>query len=203
MRNVKVKICGLTREQDVQAAVEAGADALGFVFARSPRQITAARANELARLVPAGVLKVGLFLNQPRVEIEQVLATVALDVLQFHGTETAAECRLFDLPYLKAVSMLDNSALQNAGADYPDAAGLLLDSHIAGGAGGSGKVFDWSMVRHGPIPVWLAGGLNPANVAVAVQQAKPYAVDVSSGVESSPGIKSARLITAFINAVRS
>lgn len=187
----------------MHAAVAAGADALGFVFTRSPRQITAARASELARLVPAGVLKAGLFLNQSQFEIEQVLATVALDILQFHGTESAAQCRLFDLPYLKAVSMSDNSALQIAGVDYPDAAGLLLDSHIAGSAGGSGKVFDWSKIKHGSIPVWLAGGLNPDNVAAAVQQVKPYAVDVSSGVESSPGIKSAEMIAAFINAARS
>ncbi len=203
MQAVKVKICGLTREQDVHAAVEAGADAVGFVLTRSPRQITAAKARELSRLVPTGILKVGLFLNQSRAEVEQVLNTVELDVLQFHGTETAEQCRRFDLPYLKAVSMLDNSALQIAAEDYPDAFGLLLDSHVAGRAGGSGKVFDWSLISHGSIPVWLAGGLNPDNVAAAVQLAKPFAVDVSSGVESSPGIKSKEKIVAFIKAARS
>lgn len=203
MRDVKVKICGLTREQDVQASVAAGADAIGFVLTRSHRQISPARASQLSLIVPAGVLKVGLFLNQSRAEIEQVLNTVSLDILQFHGTETAEECRQFGLPYLKSVSMLDGSAIKIAATDYPDAAGLLLDSHIAGKVGGSGKVFDWSLISHGSIPVWLAGGLNPENVAAAVRQAKPFAVDVSSGVEASPGIKNAEKIAAFINAVRS
>jgi len=203
MQDVKVKICGLTREQDVQASVMAGADAIGFVLTRSPRQITAARANELSLLVPAGVLKVGLFLNQSRAEIEQVLNTVSLDILQFHGTESAEDCRQFDLPYLKSVSMLDGSALKIAAIDYPDAAGLLLDSHVAGKVGGSGKVFDWSLISKGSIPLWLAGGLNQDNVAAAMQQAQPFAVDVSSGVESSPGIKCAEKIVAFINAARS
>lgn len=202
MHDVKVKICGLTRPQDVQACVAAGADAVGFVFTKSPRQISPAKASELSLLVPSGVLKVGLFLNQSAALVEQVLDEVDLDVLQFHGTETAEDCRQYDLPYLKSVSMLDNSALHLAANTYADALGLLLDSHVAGQAGGSGKVFDWSLVSHGKIPVWLAGGLNPDNVAAAVIQAKPFAVDVSSGVESSPGIKSAEKITAFINAAR-
>ena len=203
MHDIKIKICGLTREQDVQACVGVGVDALGFVFTKSPRQITASRATELTSLVPDGILKVGLFLNQAEAEVQQVLSTVGLDVLQFHGTETADYCRQFDLPYLKSVSMLDDGALQRAANEFPDAMGLLLDSHIAGKAGGSGQVFDWSLIRHGSIPVWLAGGLNPSNVTTAVQQVKPYAVDVSSGVESSPGIKSAEKISAFIDAARS
>lgn len=202
MTDVLIKVCGLTREQDVQAAVEAGVDAVGFVFTSSPRQVSAKRAAELGLLVPENVLKVGLFLNQSKSQIESVLNLVALDLLQFHGQEKADLCSTFLMPYLKAVSMHDGGSLRLAQSTYPDAAGLLLDSHISGQQGGSGKVFDWSKVEACEKPVWLAGGLHPDNVAEAIKMVRPYAVDVSSGVEISPGIKSASRISAFVDAVR-
>lgn len=202
MSRVLVKICGLTREQDVISAVDCGADAIGFVFTKSPRQITIETAVRLAALVPAGVLRIGLFLNQHRPEIEKVLNAVTLDVLQFHGNEPEVDCLGFDLPWLKAVAMADTDSARQAEKDYPNAKGLLLDSHTPGGQGGSGKVFDWSMIRPLSIPVWLAGGLTEANVAAAIKIVRPYAVDVSSGVESAPGIKDPNRMAAFIKAVR-
>lgn len=202
MSRVLVKICGLTREEDVISAVDCGADAIGFVFTKSPRQITIETATRLAGLVPAGVLRIGLFLNQNRPEIEKVINAVTLDVLQFHGNETEMDCLGFDLPWLKAVAMTDIGSARQAEKDYPSAKGLLLDSHTPGGQGGSGKVFDWSLIRPLSIPVWLAGGLTEVNVAEAIKMVRPYAVDVSSGVESAPGIKDPNKMAAFIKAVR-
>jgi len=202
MNKVKVKICGLTRAEDVQAAVEAGADAVGFVFTASPRRISIATAVDLSRYVPGGVLRVGLFLDQERSEIERVVNSVPLDLLQFHGNETEQECNLFGLPWLKAVAMEDAGSVQRAQRDYPGAAGLLLDSHSRGERGGSGRVFDWSLSVPESRAIWLAGGLNADNVGQAIRTVKPFAVDVSSGVEIKPGIKDAGMIMAFFKAVR-
>lgn len=202
MSSVFIKICGLTREQDVKAAISSGADAIGFVFTASPRRITAEKALQLSAGIPAGVLRVGLFLNQDKSEIEQVINSVALDVLQFHGSETEQDCAAFGLPWLKAVAMENAVSVSQAESDYPSAMGLLLDSHRAGKRGGSGKVFDWSLSTAVSKPVWLAGGLDPDNVAAAIRVVRPYAVDVSSGVESAPGIKDAVRISQFIKAVR-
>ena len=202
MSGVLIKICGLTRVADVRAAVEAGADALGFVFTESPRRISADVAIELVDYVPRRVLRVGLFMNQDRSEIGGVVNAVPLDVLQFHGSETERECEAFELPWLKAVAMENSESARQAERDFPNAMGLLLDSHTAGKRGGSGEVFDWSLSRPVSKPVWLDGGLNPQNVAEAIRIVKPYAVDVSSGVEVSPGIKDAARMTAFVNAVR-
>ena len=202
MNRVIVKICGLTREEDVRVAVAHGADALGFVFTASPRRISIQTAIRLCSYVPEGVLRVGLFLDQDRSEIEQVVSSVPLDVLQFHGSETEPECSVYGLPWLKAVAMVNADSTMQAELDYPGALGLLLDSHAPGQRGGSGEVFDWSLSRPLTKPVWLAGGLNADNVGEAIRVLKPYAVDVSSGVESAPGIKDANRITAFIKAVR-
>ena len=199
---VKVKICGLTRGEDVKAAVAAGADAVGFVFTASPRRISADTAMRLSSYVPEGVLRVGLFLNQDRSEIDRVINAVPLDVLQFHGNETEQECRVFGMPWLKAVAMENTESARQAARDHPGAMGLLLDSHTAGKRGGSGKAFDWSLSRPLKKPVWLAGGLNAANVGQAIRIVRPYAVDVSSGVEAAPGIKDASSITSFIRTVR-
>ena len=199
---VNIKICGLTREEDVGAAVEAGADALGFVFTDSPRRITIDTAIRLLGYVPGGILRVGLFLNQDRSEIERVINSVPLDVLQFHGSESETECGVYDMPWLKAVAMESAESAQQAESDYPDAMGMLLDSHTAGKRGGSGKVFDWSLSRSVAKPIWLAGGLNATNVAQAIHIVRPFAVDVSSGVEAAPGIKDTSRIRAFIKAVR-
>ena len=202
MSSIKVKICGLTRDEDVKAAVAAGADAIGFVFTASPRRISINTAIRLSSYVPKGVLRVGLFLDQDRSEIDQVINSVSLDVLQFHGSETEQECRVFGLPWLKAVAMENAESAKQAESDYPGAMGLLLDSHATGKRGGSGKVFDWSLSRSIAKPIWLAGGLNSANVAQAIRVVRPFAVDVSSGVEAAPGIKDASRIRTFIKAVR-
>jgi len=201
MSSIKIKICGLTRDEDVKAAVAAGADAIGFVFTASPRRISINTAIRLSSYVPKGVLRVGLFLDQDRSEIDQVINSVSLDVLQFHGSETEQECRVFGLPWLKAVAMENAESAKQAESEYPGAMGLLLDSHATGKRGGSGKVFDWSLSRPIAKPIWLAGGLNSANVAQAIHVVRPFAVDVSSGVETAPGIKDASRIRAFIEAV--
>jgi len=201
MSQVKIKICGLTRVEDVKAVVAAGVNAIGFVFTDSPRRISAQQAVQLSRYIPDGVLRVGLFLNQPRTEIEEVLNAVALDVLQFHGSESEQDCNAFGIPYLKAVAMTDEQSAKQAERDYPTAMGLLLDSHTVDKPGGSGHVFDWTMSQPLNQQVWLAGGLNADNVEQAIRTVKPYAVDVSSGVEASPGMKDPAKIDAFVMAV--
>jgi phosphoribosylanthranilate isomerase len=203
MNSVKVKICGIMRHSDVRVAVQAGADALGFVFApESKRVLDPLRANELVTRVPAFVARVGLFMDQGFEEVVAILDQVPLNFLQFHGAENAAFCRRFGLPYIKAVSMVPGSGgekgVQRAAEAFGDAAALLLDSHVMGGAGGTGRVFDWSQVPKCPLPLVLAGGLSPGNVRQAVEQVKPWAVDVSSGVEIAPGIKSEDLMRKFI-----
>jgi len=195
----RVKICGLTRETDIDAAVMAGADALGFVFAPgSKRLLEPSRAADLVKRVPAFVSRVGLFLNQDAHDVEQVLSQVPLSLLQFHGTEQAGFCRQFGLPYIKAVSVQSEHSVERAETEFPDAAGLLLDSHPAGGLGGTGQVFDWTRIGCSGLPLILAGGLTAANVSDAVRRVKPWAVDVSSGVEHSPGIKNADAMKQFI-----
>jgi len=201
---VRVKICGLTRAGDVHAAVRAGADALGFVFApRSKRVLRAPLAAELAAAVPAFVCRVGLFMDQDFDSVARILDRVPLSLLQFHGSEEAAFCRRFGLPYIKAVSMTPRGAVERAAEKYPDAAALLLDSHPVGETGGTGRVFDWSRVTAAPLPLVLAGGLTPDNVRQAVKQVRPWAVDVSSGVEVAPGIKSEELMDQFIKEAKS
>jgi len=199
MTAVRVKICGFTRPSDVRAAVVAGADALGFVFApRSKRVLTIPRAAELVTGVPAFVSRVGLFMDQDFEAVARILDQVPLNLLQFHGAEDAAFCRRFGLPYIKAVSMDSDRAVERAGQEYTDASALLLDSHPAGGVGGTGVVFDWSLISQSSLPLVLAGGLEPANVRQAIERLKPWAVDVSSGVETAPGIKSEALMRKFI-----
>jgi len=202
MPKVKIKICGLTRAEDVQAAAAAGADAVGFVFAASPRRVSVETALRLAGYVPEGVLRVGLFMDQASSEIGQVVGSVPLDMLQFHGSETEPECMAFGKPWLKAVAMQDAASIERALRDFPGAAGLLLDSHAKGQRGGSGRTFDWSLSKPVAKNIWLAGGLNADNVGDAIRAVKPYAVDVSSGVEIEPGIKDAARINAFVRAVR-
>lgn len=198
MNRTRVKICGLTRPQDVDAAVEAGADALGFVFtSRSKRYLETGLARDLVARVPAFIARVGLFMDQDAAEIEQVLETVPLSLLQFHGSESQVFCTGFGLPYIKALAMA--SAAGAAMADvYPDAAALLLDSHEPGAPGGTGKTFDWSAIPKLPKPLVLAGGLTPENVGRAVRLVRPWAVDVSSGVEDIPGVKSRDKMIEFI-----
>jgi phosphoribosylanthranilate isomerase len=195
----RVKICGLTREADVEAAVTAGADALGFVFARdSKRLLKPARAGELVSLVPAFVARVGLFLDQDAESVARVLDQVPLTLLQFHGSEDGGYCRQFGMPYIKAVPADAEHAVERAEAEFADAAGLLLDSHCPGGLGGTGQILEWSRIGRSRLPLILAGGLTAENVSEAVRMVKPWAVDVSSGVEDSPGIKNAEAMRRFI-----
>jgi phosphoribosylanthranilate isomerase len=200
----RVKICGITRLEDAFAAVEAGADALGLVFeVSSPRHVTIDRAGAIAAALPPFVTVVGLFVNAPPERIRETLGRVRVDLLQFHGSETPEQCRLYPRPYIKAVPMREGVDLLAIQAAYGDAAGLLLDAYSPDLSGGGGKTFDWARIPRGlSKPLILAGGLNPENVADAVRAVRPYAVDVSSGVERSKGIKDAGKITAFVNAVR-
>ncbi len=203
MRRTRIKICGLTRAGDVKAAVLAGADALGFVFApRSKRKLAVSSAAELASCVPAFVSRVGLFQDQDHEAVARVLDFIPLNLLQFHGSESADYCVQFGMPYIKAVSMTESGALERAEKEHADAAGLILDSHLPGEPGGTGRVFDWSRIGQRNLPVILAGGLSPDNVFEAVSSHRPWGVDVSSGVELRPGIKDPGLIRKFIEEVQ-
>ena len=184
---VRVKICGITRLQDVHAACNAGADALGFVFyERSPRHVTIAAATALVRALPPFVQSVGLFVNAEPAYIESVLQAVPLDLLQFHGDETPTDCARFGRPYIKAVRVNQDTDLLKYAADFAAARGLLLDAYVAGVPGGSGERFDWSLIPANLTKsIVLSGGLTPDNVAEAVQRVRPWAVDVSSGVEAA------------------
>jgi phosphoribosylanthranilate isomerase len=198
--SLRVKICGITRVEDLYSACEAGADALGFVFyAKSPRQVSAAQARELVRELPPFVQSVGLFVDAAPAFIEAVLAEVPLDLLQFHGDETPADCARHGRPYIKAVRVNRDTDLLKCAADFEGARGLLLDAWVPGVPGGTGERFDWNLIPPGlPRPVVLSGGLTPDNVAEAVRSVRPWAVDVSSGVEASKGIKDAQKIARFI-----
>lgn len=197
---VRVKICGITRLEDLAAACEAGADALGFVFhAKSPRHLTIDQAAALLGAMPPFVQSVGLFVDAEPAFVEAVLKAAPLDLLQFHGSEPPSYCRSFGRPYLKAVRMREGTDLVKYCADFDDARALLLDAYVPGVPGGTGERFDWGLIPAGlPKPLVLSGGLNPDNVAQAVQSVRPWAVDVSSGVEAAPGIKDAARVAAFV-----
>lgn len=203
----RVKICGITRVQDALAAARAGVDAIGLVFhPDSPRYLPPDSAVQVLAELPPLVTVVGLFLDAPAARVRSVLEQVPVDLLQFHGRETADYCRAFGRPYIKAVPMGDGSAgfTQAFAAAYPDARGFLVDSHTAGGPGGSGRQFDWQRLDGRPSrPLVLAGGLTPENVTRAVREVTPWAVDVSSGVEVAPGHKDATLIQRFMQGVDS
>jgi phosphoribosylanthranilate isomerase len=203
VHRTRIKICGLTREEDVRAAVSAGADAIGFVFyPPSPRFVSFERAAELARLIPPFVTTVGLFVNAGRDYVENALEAVPLQVLQFHGDETEADCVGYGLPYIKAGRMRPGLDLLKYAASFPCAQGLLLDAFVEG-YGGGGETFDWSLIPSGlPLPLILSGGLHAGNVAEAVRCVQPWAVDVSSGVETAKGIKDADRITEFVAGVQ-
>jgi len=200
----RVKICGITRIEDARAAVDAGVDAIGLVFVpRSPRCVEPERAAEIARSVAAFVTVTGLFMDPSQAAVEAVLRTVPLGLLQFHGSEPADDCRRYGLPYLKAVGVEGVDDFDAVAAEYDDAAGLLIDSHGAGEAGGTGETFDWSRFpRQSSLPLILAGGLAPDNVAAAIEAVRPYAVDLSSGVERAPGIKDADKIRRLMSEVK-
>lgn len=202
-QRTRIKICGLTREADVDAAVTAGADAIGFVlYPKSPRAVSVARATVLARRLPPFVTPVLLFVNAAGAEVAAAVAAIPHALLQFHGDESPAQCEAAGRPYLRAVRMAPGVDLLDFGSRFPGASGLLLDAHVEG-YGGGGKVFDWSLIPDGvPVPVVLSGGLNPASVTDGITRVRPWAVDVSSGVESAKGIKDAGLMRRFCDAVR-
>ena len=199
----RIKICGITREADLAAAVEAGADAVGFVFyPQSPRFVSAERAAELARRLPPFVTPVGLFVNAAEDEIKLACEAVPQLLLQFHGDESPARCDAARRPYIRAARMAPGFDLITFASHFASARALLLDAFVEG-YGGGGKVFDWSQIPSSvPHPVVLSGGLNPANVIDGIFQVRPWAVDVSSGVEVAKGIKDSDAIRRFCEAVR-
>lgn len=207
MKRVRVKICGLCSADGVKAAATAGADAIGLVFYKpSSRCVTLDQALEISAAVPPFVSRVALFLDPKADEVVEVCLRLRPDLLQFHGRETPEFCRSFGVPYIKAVPMADmdekGADLSQWATDFHDARGLLLDGHSAGKAGGQGNTFGWSGRTALPnMPIIVAGGLASSNVASAIQRFKPYAVDVSSGVESAPGVKDVGLMSEFFDAV--
>ncbi|MBH3458890.1 MULTISPECIES: phosphoribosylanthranilate isomerase [Pseudomonas] len=204
MSNVRTKICGITRIEDALAAVEAGADAIGFVFyAKSPRAVDVRQARAIIEQLPPFVTTVGLFVNASRCELNEILEVVPLDLLQFHGDETPADCEGYHRPWIKALRVRPGDDLEAACQQYSGARGILLDTYVAGVPGGTGEAFDWSLVpARLSKPIILAGGLSADNVGQAIVQVNPYAVDVSGGVEQAKGIKDASKIEAFMRAVR-
>ena len=200
----RVKICGITRVDDALAAARSGADGIGLVFyERSPRHVSIAQARQLAGALPPFVTIVGLFVNAEAAFVREVLANVPLDLLQFHGDETPEYCAQFNKPFLKAIRVKAGVNLLQCASDFRGARGLLLDAHVEGIPGGTGTAFDWALIPGDlPLPVILSGGLDAGNAAAAIEQVRPYALDVSSGVEASKGIKDAAKIAAFINEVK-
>ncbi len=202
----RVKICGITRCEDARLAVDSGADAIGLVFySKSPRFVSNSQAAEISHAVPAFVSTVALFKDADAASVQSVLQQVDVDLIQFHGSETAVFCEQFDRPYIKALGMrlpeCDLNYLNANAQQYQSAKALLLDSHAPGEAGGTGETFDWSDIETVDRPIVLAGGLTAGNVKQAIETAHPYAVDVSSGVESSPGIKDREKIVEFFRQV--
>lgn len=203
MPRTRIKICGLTREEDVATAVAAGADAIGFVFyPPSPRHVTAEHAARLCQRLAPFVTPVGLFVNEDPGRIEEILRRVPLQLLQFHGDESEADCLAPGRPYIKAARMRPGLDLVDYAACFPTARAILVDAFVEG-YGGGGKVFDWSQIPPGfDRPLVLSGGLDAGNVGEAIRRVRPQAVDVSSGVEAAKGIKDPSKIERFVAGVR-
>lgn len=203
MSAVRSKICGITRIEDALAAVEAGADAIGFVFyPKSPRAVTVQQARAIIAALPPFISTVGLFVNASRCELNETLDAVPLDLLQFHGDETPEQCEGYHRPFIKALRVQAGDDIAASCRLYSKASGILLDTFVSGVPGGTGETFDWALIPDGlEKPIILAGGLTSANVAQAIAQVRPYAVDVSGGVEKSKGIKDHDKIRAFMSAV--
>lgn len=203
MLRVRVKICGITRVEDAIFAIESGADAIGLVFYEpSPRNVAIKQAAMIANKTPAFVSVVGLFVNAQVSFVNEVISQVKLDLLQFHGDESAEYCAQFKLPFIKAIRVKPDTNLVQCAQDFTAAKALLLDAYTEGVAGGTGQVFDWNLIpKQLNKPVILAGGLNADNVSHAIAQVMPYAVDVSGGVEAAKGIKDASKVNAFMQQV--
>lgn len=204
MASTRIKICGITRPEDAQAAAANGADAIGLVFhAASPRYVTHEKARAVVAAVPPFVSVVALFVNEPADSIARTLMMVPIDLIQFHGDESPEFCGQFDRPWIKALRVKPGLDIAQACDHYRSARGILLDTWQDGMPGGTGKSFDWQLASGNlPLPVVLAGGLHDGNVGDAIRALRPAAVDVSSGVEHAPGIKDAIRIQRFIAAVR-
>lgn len=200
----RIKFCGMTRAEDVALATELGVDAIGLIFAeRSKRRLDASRARELRAAAGPFVATVALFMDNAITQVASIISIVKPVLLQFHGEESPQDCECHGLPYLKAVPMGSGVDLAEFAARYPRAEGFVVDSHAAGGIGGSGETFDWRLLPRGfDRPLVLAGGLVPENVFDAVRTVRPHAVDVSSGIESMPGIKDAERMRRFVAQVR-
>ncbi len=200
---IRVKICGITRVEDALAAVNAGADAIGLVFYQpSPRFVTVEQAQHIVAAIPPFVSVVALFVNALPAEIKTVLAQVRIDIVQFHGDETPSDCEQIKLPYYKAIRIKADTNLLQYEVEFESAKALLLDTYTEAAFGGTGQVFDWGLIPQNLAkPVILAGGLTAENVALGIKQVRPYAVDVSGGVEQSKGIKDVAKIAAFMHAV--
>ena len=199
---VRIKICGITNKEDALAAAHLGADALGFVFATSPRKVSIESAREIIKTLPPFVHTVGVFVDEDLERVSSIAAQCGLDILQLHGNESVAYCSSFDRRVIKAVRLQSRDELKNL-SQYADVVdGLLLDTYVPNQPGGTGVTFDWKLAveakRYGRII--LAGGLNPENVAAAISTVKPYAVDASSGLEQSPGVKDHEKMARFIKA---
>ena len=201
---VRSKICGITRVEDALVAAEAGADAIGLVFyAKSPRAVSVQQARAIIAALPPFVTTVGLFVNASRCELNETLDAVPLDALQFHGDETPADCEGYHRPWYKALRVKVGEDVRLQAARYAGASAILLDTFVAGVPGGTGEVFDWSLIPPDlPKPLILAGGLTCQNVQRAMDEVRPYAVDISGGVEISKGIKDAGRVREFVRLVR-
>ncbi len=202
--SVQVKICGITRVEDALAAVHLGASAIGLVFwKRSPRYVAPATAREIIRALPPFVTTVGVYVDPEPAWVKETLSVADLNLLQFHGDEPPEFCQGFSRPYIKAVRVRPGLDLLQYAARYIGARGLLLDTYVDDAPGGTGHVFDWGLIPQNlPLPLILSGGLHAGNVTMAIDRAQPWAVDVSSGVEASKGIKDSAKIAAFMRGVR-
>tara|TARA_R110002049_G_scaffold252263_1_gene426788 strand:- start:91049 stop:91672 length:624 start_codon:yes stop_codon:yes gene_type:complete len=202
MARTRIKFCGITRQEDLQIAADLGVDAIGLVFCPvSPRAVNAQQARSLIDQCGPFITSVGLFMNQDAGTISSLIEKIPVDMLQFHGDESEQFCASFGLPYLKSIAMggIGQSVPES---DYPSASALLLDSNESGQPGGSGKQFNWANIPALEKPIILAGGLDANNVSDAIKQVRPYAVDVSSGIESAKGIKDIAKMKNFVRAVR-
>jgi phosphoribosylanthranilate isomerase len=204
MSPVRVKVCGITRVEDALSAIRLGANAIGFVFwSKSSRYITPDSVREIVLALPPFVTTVGVYVDPTQEWVEETAVVGGLSLLQFHGDEAPEFCEQFSLPYIKAIRVREGVDLLQYTTRYRRARGLLLDTYTAGMPGGTGHVFDWKLIPQDlSLPLILSGGLNPGNVLQAIKQTRPWAVDVSSGVEAAKGIKDEKKISAFMQGVR-
>lgn len=202
--SVRVKVCGITRSEDAQSAIKAGVDAIGFVFwPQSPRYIDPESAYRIASRIPSFITVVGVYVDPDAFWVEQTIQKVKLNLLQFHGDESPEFCNQFSHPYIKAIRVKQDTDLLQYAERYKTAKGLLLDTYAADMPGGTGHAFDWRLIpQHLPLPLILSGGLDSSNVSMAIKQTRPWAVDVSSGVEAAKGIKDEKKIFAFMQGVK-